>query len=198
MTARPGPPQAGPYSVLLTGGEAGVLAGQLAALGRQTMRPAEAWILQPDHDPAAVALADANASPAVRVIRQDLAPPRWAPLVFAWFMPDSYTLLLAPGVRPAPHFAETALMAMRRQRAVICPHGRRGGNPVPPGAEDQTVDAGADGWFFETHWIRHAWARAPADLDGDAMAAFTLALRRAGVPFAVPALPAGVGDHLLG
>lgn len=199
MTARPDlPAQPGPYSVLLPGGEPDRLAGQLAALRRQTMRPAEIWVLQPDHDPAAAALVDARSIPAVRVIRQDLTPPRMAPLVFAWFMSEAYTLLLGPGVLPAPHFAETALAAMRRRRAVICPRGRRGDDAVPPAAEDQGIDAGSDGWFFETHWVRHAWERPPVDLDGDPIAAFTQALRRAGVPFAVPALPAGVADHLLG
>ncbi len=187
----------GPYSTLTWGGDAAGIAAQVAALRAQTMRPAEAWVLQAGHDPAVVALVDPAGVPAVRVLRQDRALPRWAPLLFTWFMPSAYTLLLAPGVRPAPHFAERALAAMRRHRAVVCPFGTRRSAAVEPGPADQAIDAGDGAWFFETAWIRHVWEQPPADLDGEPMAAFAAALRRARTPMAVPALPDGVAAHLL-
>lgn len=200
MTPPPGnrQPPPGPYSVLLTGGRAEDLAPQIAALRAQTMRPAQAWIIQPNHDPAVTALQTETSRPIVRVIRQDQAPVRWAPLIFTWFMPDAYTLLLAPGARPAPHFAEAALNTMRRRRAMVCAAGRQADGPVGPSGEDQVIEAGEGAWFFETHWIRHAWARPPRDLDGDPIRALTAALRAVGTPLALPALPDGTTTHLLG
>ncbi|WP_374449407.1 hypothetical protein [Stella sp.] len=198
MTAPTGSrPRVGPYSALMPGGGAAAVAAGIAALRAQTMLPADIWVLQPDHDPAVVAQHGSGRLPAVRILRQDRPPPAWAPLLFTWFLPSSYTLLLAPGARPAPHFAETALATMRRHRAMICAAGSRRGAAVAAGAADQAIDLGEGAWFFETHWIRHAWAAPPGDLDGDPMPAFAAALRRARTPLAVPALPDGTAAHLL-
>ncbi|BBK29959.1 hypothetical protein EDC65_4792 [Stella humosa] len=186
-----------PVTALLQGGQADAVAAQIAMLRAQQRRPVAIWVVQPDHDPAVVALADPAGRPQVQILRSDRPLASWAPLVFAWFLPTLYGMFVAPGAALDRRFLYSAGNCLLGHRALICAGGTRQGVPVEPGEEPAAIDAGSGAWVFETSWIRHAWRRPPAGLPGDTMAKFEAGLRQSGTPMLVPPLLPGATAHLL-